>query len=881
MGLFTKLKETKKTPSKPKKKAKGNSLFGKKEKDYIAILRFQPVVEASLFDELSKDLTSEDQPYVAQDNQNNLIYLLALTNDLIKTSDLKDHLGDIKTAADLSNKGTGDTPGSIYNATFVNDIKPISRKREDEKVVFLPTINTLNTLDEIVTPQQKFALVSLPSDISTDNLDDYYDNLRVNAFVFDENDAPITLTLTDFKSFVKENSNPEPDDLYGDNQSDLSEDHDSTSTSELSNEPEDLPEDIPGLDTDDDDLPELDDEPMDLSDDTNTDNDLPDLDDTDNDLPNLDDTDNDLPDLDDTDNDLPDLDDTGDDLPDLDDTGDDLPDLDDTGDDLPDLDDTDKPGLPSQSKNKDDSKTNLSDDDLSDFDDFTSDKSTSNSNKSESTTPKLDETNDLDDIDDSLLLDNTPVDNTPVDNTSTNMDELNELEDDSVNNSPVMSLTNSDKNKEFENSDNELSAIENDTSGPIATGGTIVPEENTTNIISTLDQPVNKDAIIIDIDHPQNTQTPKYLSPKTQSIIEEFRKRYLKRIEEILAGIKPVAFSLNPNIEFDQELIARKQSYNDSLRNEAERARSELKSKLLNQIDDLLRDVADPARFSSVYPKVDNELRRKFINEKLIKQEIHYSIEEINKRYEKERQDMIDEAVREANAKFEKERVPEQHNEIDKAETNVRNTHQKQYETAVNDVLKQQREVQLPLIDDEISKLLLNASNDVTLANDNIYKNARIYTDELLRFKDRQQALNKVQTVAPLTDLSANQLSQQLQAERLKNQAQVQSQNERINDLLKQLAQSQQQTEAERNHSKNLQTHLSQVQSDSIKYRQEAMSAKTQAAQANESAQRLLSQINSIQSQNTVNKSNTKSTESNFKTNIENNPSYSPDEYTI
>ena len=461
------------------------------------------------------------------------------------------------------------------------------------------------------------------------------------------------------------------------------------------------------------------------------------------------------------------------------------------------------------------------------------------------------------------------------------MNELNELEDDSVDNSPVMNLTNSDKNKEFENSDNELSAIENDTSEPIATGGTIVPEENTTNLISTLDQPTNKDAIIIDIDHPQTTQTPKHLSPKTQSIIEEFRKRYLKRIDEILAGIKPVAFSLNPNIEFDQELIARKQSYNDSLRNEAERARSELKSKLLNQIDDLLRDVADPARFSSVYPKVNNELRRKFINEKLIKQEINYSIEEINKRYEKERQDMIDEAIREANAKFEKERVPEQHNEIDKAETNVRNTHQKQYETAINDVLKQQREVQLPLIDDEISKLLLNASNDVTLANDNIYKNARIYTDELLRFKDRQQALNKVQTAAPSTDLSANQLSQQLQAERLKNQAQVQSQNERINDLLKQLAQSQQQTEAERNHSKNLQTHLSQVQSDSIKYRQEAMSAKTQAAQANESAQRLLSQINSIQSQNTVNKSNTKSTESNFKTNIENNPSYSPDEYTI
>ena len=874
MGLFTKLKGTKKTPSKPKKKTKSNSLFGKKEKDYIAILRFQPVVEASLFDELSKDLTSEDQPYVAQDNQNNLIYLLALTNDLIKTSDLKDHLGDIKTAADLSNKGTGDTPGSIYNATFVNDIKPISRKREDEKVVFLPTINTLNTLDEIVTPQQKFALVSLPSDISTDNLDDYYDNLRVNAFVFDENDTPITLTLTDFKSFVKENSNPEPDDLYDDNQSDLSEDHDSTSTSELSDEPEDLPEDIPGLDTDDDDLPELDDESTDLSDDTNTDNDLPDLDDT--------------------------------------------------NDDLPDLDDTDKPGLPSQSKNKDNSKTNLSDDDLSDFDDFTSDTSASNSNKSESTTPKLDETNDLDDVDDSLLLDDTPaddtpaddipaddtpvddtpvddtpvddtpvdntpvddtpVDNTPVDNTpvdNTPVDELNELEDDSVDNSPVMSLTNSDKNKEFENSDNELSAIENDTSEPIATGGTIVPEENTTNLISTLDQPTNKDAIIIDIDHPQNTQTSKHLSPKTQSIIEEFRKRYLKRIDEILAGIKPIAFSLNPNIEFDQELIARKQSYNDSLRNEAERARSELKSKLLNQIDDLLRDVADPARFSSVYPKVDNELRRKFINEKLIKQEIHYSIEEINKRYEKERQDMIDEAVREANAKFEKERVPEQHNEIDKAETNVRNTHQKQYETAVNDVLKQQREVQLPLIDDEISKLLLNASNDVTLANDNIYKNARIYTDELLRFKDRQQALNKVRTVAPSTDLSANQLYQQLQAERLKNQAQVQSQNERINDLLKQLAQSQKQTEAERNHSKNLQTHLSQVQSDSIKYRQEAMSAKTQAAQANDSAQRLLSQINSIQSQNTVNKSNTKSTESNFETNIENNPSYSPDEYTI
>ena len=200
MGLLPKLSfgknKSKKNNKKAPQKKKRGGLLSKGKKDYIALLRLQPVVEASLFDQLNAALDDKKQPFVAQDNQNHLIYLLALTNKLIEGTSLVDHLGDLQTAIDLSIKG--DNEGTICNATFKNDIKPLSKNRDDEKIVFLPTVNTLNTLAEISDPDQKFQLVSLPSDISTSNLENYYNDNKVNAFVIDDQDNMLTATLPVF-----------------------------------------------------------------------------------------------------------------------------------------------------------------------------------------------------------------------------------------------------------------------------------------------------------------------------------------------------------------------------------------------------------------------------------------------------------------------------------------------------------------------------------------------------------------------------------------------------------------------------------------------------------------------------------------------------------
>lgn len=916
MGLLPKLSFGKnknhKAAEKASPKKKHSGLFRKGKKDYIALLRLQPVVEASLFDQLNAALTDKNQPFVAQDDQNHLIYLLALTNKLIEGTSLVDHLGDLKTAIDLSTKG--DIEGAICNATFENDIKPLSKNRDDEKVVFLPTVNTLNTLAEIVNPNQKFQLVSLPSDISTSNLEDYYNDNKVNAFVIDDQDNMLTATLPDFKTFVKLNTSPDPDAAYGDDESansmeatgDLDspdEDNSGASGEDLdSNDIQQIP-DLPDslydedssttdddLGTDDEssgstDLPDIDDgDDNQLTDDaqdnshdnTSNNEETPDLDD--DNLPGLDDTGNDGETSDLDDDNLPSLDDTGnngethdlddDNLPSLDDTGndDETPDLDDQPDDDQDSDTSEK-DLDLNNNHDDDDLDDL-DDDLGQFDLDNDDQDDNQDNKDESDdgqepqsakAPKVGQpasqpvstestksgqpteavdSNDLDDLD---SLDN---DNLNLGNTSDSDDDLDDLDNDDLNN---------------ENTDDNSDNLNNTQDTKLASMPQTNNNADNQTGFSMKDEPeTDDDTIPIDLDHPDETleehnpdkTEEDQMSEENRQALEQFRSRYEARIDNILKGIKPMSFTLNPKIDFDQELVARKQAYNDTLRNEASRARAELRSKIMNQLDDILRDITDPTRFSLIYPQIDEELKRKFVNEEAIKAEIAEANNEINARYAQERQDMIEEAINEAKQKFERERVPERDHELDKAENNVRLGHERQYEIAVNDVLKQQREAQMPLIDEQVSQILEDSGDDVALANRKIYGDARIYTDELLRFRDRRADLQALQpqnnNPQPNNNLDAQQLSQQLQAERLQSQHRAQTQNERIQDLLKQVKNSQREAADAKTARKAAETSLSKMQSQNIRYRQEAMSAKSEVTRTKNAQQRLLDELTNL-----------------------------------
>ena len=885
MGLLPKLsfgrnKSKKNTKKAPQKKKRGG-LFRKGKKDYIALLRLQPVVEASLFDQLNAALDDKKQPFVAQDDQNHLIYLLALTNKLIEGTSLVDHLGDLKTAIDLSIKG--DMEGAICNATFENDIKPLSKNRDDEKIVFLPTVNTLNTLAEIVDPDQKFQLVSLPSDISTSNLENYYNDNKVNAFVIDDQDNMLTATLPDFKTFVKLNTSPDPNAAYGDDEpansmaaaGDLDSSADNNSGAS-------------GADLDSKDIQRMPDLPDDLDDEdsstTNDDSgnddnlsgstDLPDInagnDDSSIDLPDIDgddsqatnDAQNNSHDNTSNDKKTPDLDD--DNLPGLDDVGkddDDLPRLDDQNQNNPEKSNSKDPD---NSKNQNNTEKDLDDhhddDDLNDLDDDLGQFDLDNDNQDN--TDASDNDQETQPTKPTKSVQPTEPTNSRSDNSDlpfndNNLADLDSLDNDNLN------LDNTSDNNSNDNVEDDLDNLNNDNLNnstnntqdtKLASMPQTIDNANSQTGFSMKDKPeTNNDTIPIDLDHPAETleehnpdkTEEDQMSEENRQALEKFRSRYEARIDNILKGIKPMSFTLNPKIDFDQELIARKQAYNDTLRNEAARTRAELRSKIMNQLDDILRDITDPTRFSLVYPHIDEELKRKFVNEEAIKAEIAETNNEINERYAQERQDMIEEAINEAKQKFERERVPERDRELDKAEDNVRLGHEHQYEVAVNDVLKQQREAQIPLIDEQVSQILKDSSDDVALANRKIYSNARIYTDELLRFRDRRADLQALQPQNN-NNLDAHQLSQQLQAERLQSQHRVQTQNERIQDLLKQVKNSQREATDAQTARKAAETSLSQMQSQTIRYRQEAMSAKSEATRTKGAEQRLLDELTNL-----------------------------------
>lgn len=985
MGLFGGLKRKKpakkgKRDRKPKKGKKRGGLFGKKNPDYISQLRLQPVAEDALFDTLNQDLSSKDQPYVATDDTNHLIYLIALNNKLIGSNDLSEHLGDIKTAADYSNR-KGDIDGSLYNASTINDLKP--HNKEDKKIVFVPTVNTLKTFGEIVEPSQEFLIVSLPSDISTSNLDDYYDEGRVNAPIKGDNDKIITATLDDFKDFVKINTEPDAEEAYGDDDgvdpSDPLKSEDPAPEPAASDESEtgdegygdldsekDIDSDASGEDLDKGDIvdtPDLPPEPGDADngsdDEADAGNALPDLppiddntkandnkekasDDAPADLPDL----GSMPDLNSTDetNSAPDLstpnaatDDStvtqsadidldkanstdtnaNDDLDDLSSLND-LPDLTaDTSTSSADTDDKAAKDDTSTPKNNDIDQADASDDlsslkDLNDLSGLSADSSDGTdsvkTNNDKSSNDDLDNTEELDslnlddpsdsnssnddlnlDLDDSdgndndLNLDDTS-DDLDLDDDNNANDDLN-FDDNS--NSDDLDLSNDDSDQDRSddiddllddpsNDASDISELQNDTVD--LSNDT---DEQTNDSVSNNDElpkianeatndeasKTDDDTVTIDMSQPGhglNKLAPKEeenneLGDENAKALAELKSRYGNRIDEILKGIKIPVLHPDPKLTSDTEYVAQLAAANDSLKNDVVRTKETIKTSLLVQIDNILRDVTDPARFAKLYPRIDDVLKRKFVNEEAIKQEAAREISLINDRYEQERIDMIEEAKRRAEKEYQEKRIPERNNEIDKAEGSVRERHQKQYNVAVDDVLKQQRNLQQPLIDKEISNLLAEKGTaQVNDAVDRIYNKTVDYYDRLTNmagmhaYIDRRLQENKGISPSENT-VSPEDLQNQIDSLKMENERQNKNQNDRVADLLKQLEQSQKNAKQAQQAATNAQKKIDDLQTQAIKYRQQALSAKSESQHYRSESEsmkqahsQLLDQLNNI-----------------------------------
>ena len=927
MGLFDSIKSSfssskkpgssKKTKAPKQKKKKSGGLFG--SKDYISKLKIQPVAENSFFDALDKFSKSEDQPYVKPDPDHNWFYTIALTSDLIAGTPLESQLGIIKKCMDLSNL-QGDTDGALYNASFDVDLYSKS-KDQPKQLVFLPTVNTLKTLDDLVSGNQeiKFGLTILPSDINTSNLDDYIDQGQINAHIDNDDGTWMTFSLNDLENFIQEHVQQQEADYSDGELGDVTDQQPAEDTSsDKGNEPVETPDaptaeaedetpdapaapeddnyglggdnldDLPDLGDDDggssssDDYDDLQDAPSVPSDDNDTDEpDLPDIgDDDENDdrLPDIgdddsDDEDNadDLPDIDDDDDE-----DNADDLPDIDDdddkdSADDLPDIDDdddkdNDDDLPDLDDDDDtqnqssaPTEPADSSDSsDDSLPDLSDgdDELPDLDDgsdgtaqTTQPQTTepaASTQSASSTQPTQDDNLNLDDS-----LDQLP--NLDEDEDDTN-DQMPDLSQDTINNQQANITPDYNNIQSGTTVINPNPSYNNQSQSQMPVNQ--VSQTQSANDLLNKPQEIHDDNEVIDLSNPNAFDTTKIDEKREEEIygkqnadaLKAIKAQYEPRINQLIKSIKIPIFKIDPNREFDSEVVTRKQIYNDALRNDAQRVRDEIKAKIMDQIVDTFKDVVDPTRFPEAYPQINRELKRRFENERDLQAAIEEEVRKITKRYEDEKQNTIQQAIRNAKADFEKNRVPVRDAEISQVSTNIRHDAHETYLAGVDDVLSQQRQTLMPILDKKVSRIIESASPEIASANQSIHNSTKDYANKLMQAIEINKMLNnKLTPNQPQSNQTVslqqyNQLMERLNAVTTANNQTSANKDQQIRNLMQQLNDAQQNVIDAKREAADANKRATTAQMEADKARQAAIQAQANAAQRNDLSGKHLTQ---------------------------------------
>ena len=916
MGLFDSIKSSFSSSKKPgsskktkapkqTKKKKSGGLFG--SKDYISKLKIQPVAENSFFDALDKFSKSEDQPYVKPDPEHNWFYTIALTSDLIAGTPLESQLGIIKKCMDLSNL-QGDTDGALYNASFDVDLYSKS-KDQPKQLVFLPTVNTLKTLDDLVSGNQeiKFGLTILPSDINTSNLDDYIDQGQINAHIDNDDGTWMTFSLNDLENFIQEHVQQQEAD-YSDGElgdvtdqqpaEDTPSDEGNTPvetpdapTAEAEDETPDAPaapeddnyglggddlEDLPDLGDDDstssssDDYDDLQDAPSVPSDDNDTDEpDLPDIGDDDED-------DDSLPDIGDDDSDD---EDNADDLPDIDDdddkdSADDLPDIDDdddkdNDDDLPDLDDDDDTQNQSSAPTEPADSSDSSDDslpDLSDGDDELPDLDDGSDESAQTTQPQT--TEPAASAQNASSTQSTQDDNLNLDDSLDQLPNLDEDEDDTNDQMPDLSQ---------DTINNQQANITPDYSN-IQSGTTVINPNPSYNNQSQSQMPVNQasqtqsandllnkpqeihdDNEVIDLSNPNAFDTTKIDEKREEEIygkqnadaLKAIKAQYEPRINQLIKSIKIPIFKIDPNREFDSEVVTRKQIYNDALRNDAQRVRDEIKAKIMDQIVDTFKDVVDPTRFPEAYPQINHELKRRFENERDLQAAIEEEVRKITKRYEDEKQNTIQQAIRNAKADFEKNRVPVRDAEISQVSTNIRHDAHETYLAGVDDVLSQQRQTLMPILDKKVSRIIESASPEIASANQSIHNSTKDYANKLMQAIEINKMLNNKLTPNQLNQPQSNQtvslqqynqLMERLNAVTTANNQTSANKDQQIRNLMQQLNDAQQNVIDAKREAADANKRATTAQMEADKARQAAIQAQANAAQRNDLSGKHLTQ---------------------------------------
>lgn len=207
MALFGRKKKDVQKPDQPTKKTQKNT--AKKQTRYISSMKMNAVAEDAFIGVLRHAIESNDHKNVIDDN--GLVYTLGLTNELLENSDIvkTEQLGIFKKCFDLSNKSMFEE-GSITNATFMANLMKSTKRDDHDLIAMLPTKPTLDCLqgfDRSIDQSMKYLVMTIPADLSMDNIDEYEESNQINEIVTDGDGNQLLMTLSEFQSFISKRAN--------------------------------------------------------------------------------------------------------------------------------------------------------------------------------------------------------------------------------------------------------------------------------------------------------------------------------------------------------------------------------------------------------------------------------------------------------------------------------------------------------------------------------------------------------------------------------------------------------------------------------------------------------------------------------------------------
>lgn len=260
-------------------------------------------------------------------------------------------------------------------------------------------------------------------------------------------------------------------------------------------------------------------------------------------------------------------------------------------------------------------------------------------------------------------------------------------------------------------------------------------------------KPTNQ--VVININNPTNLQeigsqpSESTIGAENEKALKEIIDSYMPKINKMLDNIRVPVFGIDPTKDTDPEVVSNKQIYNDALKSDVAQIKEDIRSKIVNEITESVKNVTDPNKFSQVYPQIDEQLRDKLINQDRINQAIDQRVNKIKENYIVKRRQMIAQGIQEAKDKYQKEELPKRNDEINSAKTTIKEEHENMYRAAINRILASQREQQKPIINAQIENILTSAQADVNRGKDKLKDNTRVYLNELIRTARTSQMINR------------------------------------------------------------------------------------------------------------------------------------------